>query len=287
MMNFTQNTEGPYPSNYYICFFIQNKENMKSPFPGMNPWLEGYLWPDVHNRLAIVIAELLAPYIAPKYVARIDIAMYMDDDPESEIGITYPDVELLRRNNNMLQEPAVAYGKGLTTEPTAIYPFVLPIEVKVARVEVRDTANNKLVTAIEILSPINKRKPNLINYREKVTELHKKGVHVLEIDLLRRGTRPYSYLKSDKHYQMMLLRAKSNKAAVWAVGIQDALPILPVPLLAPDPDVVLDLGQALDIIFERSLYHLSIDYKKEAAPPAFSEADLAWIQTIVADVKVE
>jgi Protein of unknown function (DUF4058) len=260
---------------------------MKSPFPGMNPWLEGYLWSDVHNRLANVIAELLAPHIAPKYVARIDIAMYMDDDPESEIGITYHDVELLRRNNNMLQEPAVAYGNKITTEPTAIYPFILPIEVKVARVEVRDTENNKLVTAIEILSPINKRKPNLINYRQKVTELHKSGVHVLEVDLLRRGTRPFDYKKSNKHYQMMLLRAKTNKAAVWAVGIHDELPVLPVPLLAPDPDVALDLGQALDIIFERSLYHLSIDYKKEAAPPVFSEEDLAWIQTIVSGEKVE
>ncbi|HRI60134.1 MAG TPA: DUF4058 family protein, partial [Saprospiraceae bacterium] len=22
---------------------------MKSPFPGMDPYLEGYIWPDVHN----------------------------------------------------------------------------------------------------------------------------------------------------------------------------------------------------------------------------------------------
>ena len=284
-MNFTQNTEGPYPSNYYICFQFQNKGNMKSPFPGMNPWLEGYLWPDVHSDLASAIRAILAPQIAPKYVARLAIAAYSDHDPESEIGITYPDVEVMQRDN-IAKEPAVAYGNRITTEPTILSPF-LPIEQKIVSIEIRDVEHNKLVTAIEILSPINKRKPNLIDYRRKVTELHKKGVHVLEIDLLRRGTRPYSYLKSDKHYQMMLLRAKSNKAAVWAVGIQDTLPILPVPLLAPDPDVVLDLGQALDIIFERSLYHLSIDYKKEAAPPAFSEADLAWIQTIVADVKVE
>lgn len=246
----------------------------------MNPWLEGYLWPDVHNRLAIVIAELLAPYIAPKYVARIDITMYVDNDPESEIGITYPDVEVLRQNN-ILREPAVAYGNRITTEPTIITPFMLPITVKTLSVEVRDVEHNKLVTAIEILSPVNKRKPNLIDYREKVDELHKNGVHVIEIDLLRRGTRPFPHKKSDKHYQMMLLRAKTNKAAVWAVGIQDELPVLPVPLLPPDPDVVLDLGQALDIIFERSLYHLSIDYKKEAAPPTFSEQDLAWIDTVV------
>jgi hypothetical protein len=259
---------------------------MKSPFLGMNPWLEGYLWPDVHSDLASAIRSLLAPMIAPKYVARLAIAAYMDNDPESEIGITYPDVEVLRQGN-ILKEPVVAYGNRSTTVPTIVAPFKLPIDVKVISVEVRDVEHNKLVTAIEILSPLNKRKPNLIDYREKINELHKSGVHVLEIDLLRRGTRPFPHNKSNKHYQMMLLRAKKNKAAVWAVGIQDELPVLPVPLLAPDPDVALDLGQALDIIFERSLYHLSIDYKKEAAPPTFSEEELAWIQTIIADKKVE
>jgi hypothetical protein len=252
---------------------------MKSPFPGMDPWLEGYLWPDVHNHLARVFAELLAPQIAPKYVARLAIATIMDSEPESEIGITYPDVELMQRRN-MVQEPVVDYGSGNITEPTVIAPFKLPIEVRTPVVEVRDTANNKLVTAIEILSPVNKRHPNLKSYREKVEELHLSGVHVLEIDLLRRGTRPFSYKKSTTHYQMMLLRAKTNKAAIWAVNLHDKLPVLPVPLLPPDPDVPLDLGKALDITFERSLYHLSIDYSTEPAPPAFSEQDWAWIQTI-------
>jgi hypothetical protein len=65
------------------------------------------------------------------------------------------------------------------------------------------------------------------------------------------------------------------------VNVQDKLPVLPVPLLAPDPDAILELGKALDIIFERSLYHLSLDYTKTPAPPVFSESDLAWIDQIV------
>ncbi len=253
---------------------------MKSPFLGMNPWLEGYLWPDVHNRLAQVIAELLAPQIAPKYVARLAIATIMDYDPESEIGITYPDVEVFQ-SLNIVEEPTVAYGNSVLTEPTMIAPFKLPIEVRKPIVEIRDTAKNKLVTAIEVLSPVNKRNPNLKDYREKVEELHKNNVHVLEIDLLRRGTRPFSYRKATSHYQVQLLRAQTNKAAVWAVNIQDKLPVLPVPLVSPDPDAVLDLGKVLDIIFERSLYHLSIDYNTKPAPPAFSEKDWTWIKEII------
>lgn len=253
---------------------------MKSPFPGMNPWLEGYLWPDVHNRLAQVIAELLAPQIAPKYVARLAIATIMDYDPESEIGITYPDVEVFK-SPTIVEEPTVVYGNSVLTEPTMIAPFKLPIEVRIPIIEIRDTAKNKLVTAIEILSPVNKRNPNLKVYREKVEELHKNNIHVLEIDLLRRGTQPFTFRKNSSHYQVLLLRAGTNKAAVWAVNIQDKLPILPIPLLAPDADAVLDLGKAMDIIFERSLYHLSIDYNTKSAPPTFSEHDWTWIKEII------
>lgn len=254
---------------------------MKSPFPGMNPWLEGYIWPDVHNHLARVFAEMLAPQIAPKYVARIAIASIFDSNPESEIGITYPDVEISKRHN-MVQEPAAAYGRTVVTEPTFISPFKLPIEQKIPIVEVRDVAKNKLITAIEILSPVNKRNPNLTDYRIKIDDLHRSGVHVVEIDLLRRGTRT-SYPDVYKtHYQMRLLRANTHKAAIWAVDVKEELPVLPIPLLAPDPDAVLDLGKALEIIWERSLYYLSIDYKNDAIPPPpFSEQDRAWIQQIV------
>ena len=33
---------------------------MPSPFPGMDPYLEGYLWPDVYRRLATQICRQLA-----------------------------------------------------------------------------------------------------------------------------------------------------------------------------------------------------------------------------------
>jgi Protein of unknown function (DUF4058) len=261
---------------------LSSKTNlkMKSPFPGMDPWLEGYIWPDVHQELASAIRALLAPQITPKYVARIAIATIMDNDPESEIGITYPDVEVMERRN-ILEEPVATYGNAALTEPTLLMPYKLPITLRLPIVEVRDTAHNKLVTAIEILSPVNKRNPNLADYRKKVQDLHANGVHVIEIDLLRRGTRPFAPKKTPSHYQVMLLRAKKVNAAIWAVNIQDKLPVLPVPLLAPDPDVVLDLGKAMDMIFERSLYHLSIDYTKEPAPPAFSETDWAFIKQVV------
>lgn len=32
---------------------------MSSPFPGMDPWLEGYLWADLHHELASSIRSNL------------------------------------------------------------------------------------------------------------------------------------------------------------------------------------------------------------------------------------
>jgi hypothetical protein len=38
-----------------------------SPFPGMDPYLEGPdLWPDVHTRLMSIFAEQLTPLLVPK-----------------------------------------------------------------------------------------------------------------------------------------------------------------------------------------------------------------------------
>ncbi len=247
----------------------------------MDPYLEGYLWPDVHSALASAIKELLAPRLAPKYVVRTDTYTVQDTSPETEVGIMYPDVEILQRRQN-IQEPAVAYGGGSDfTSPTIEIPSNLAIPVRIPVVEIRDTAKNRLVTAIEILSPVNKKQPGLDKYREKRQDLHRSGVHLLEIDLLRRGTRPFEHPMMPKaHYIVTLLRAGGRRTEVWAMNVQDRLPVLPIPLLAPDPDVPLDLRAALDLIYERSLYELSIDYGKEPPPPEFGGAEKEWMQSL-------
>lgn len=251
---------------------------MTSPFPGMDPYLEGYLWPDVHNRLAAAISELLAPQLAPKYVARIELYTVEDSSPESEVGIMYPDVEVLLRKSGV-KEPEVAYGKKPAVSiPTITIPSHVAVPVRIPVVEIRDVAKNRLITAIEILSPVNKKSPGLEQYREKRLDLHRAGVHLVELDLLRRGTRPLVHPMIPKaHYIMSVLRAGTQQTEIWAVNIQDPLPVLPVPLVAPDPDVPLDLRRALDMIYERSLYELSIDYSKDPPPPALSDAERAWI----------
>jgi len=255
----------------------------------MDPYLEGYLWPDVHNRLAAVFSDLIAPQIAPKYVARLNVYTVQDATPRSEVGITYPDVGIMQPRTWAREPAAVAYGQPLVADlPSVVVPSTMLVTVRVPVVEIRDTEKNRLITAIEILSPVNKKQPGLDAYREKRAQLHRNGVHLLEIDLLRRGTRPLEHpMLPESHYAMLLTRAGSRETEAWTVNLPDRLPVLPVPLADPDPDALLDLRRALDMIYERSLYELSIDYQKDPPPPELNEPGREWLRSVIAGAAME
>ena len=71
-------------------------------------------------------------------------------------------------------------------------------------------------------------------------------MHLLEIDLLRRGTRPWTHPRLPQvAYLVLLTRAQASAVEVWPIALQEPLPILPVPLRSPDSDAILDLSAAL------------------------------------------
>jgi hypothetical protein len=61
---------------------------MASPFPGMDPYLEGYLWSDVHQSLAAQLKRQLSPLVRPNCVVRL--ARYMTDYQQSSPPRTLP-----------------------------------------------------------------------------------------------------------------------------------------------------------------------------------------------------
>ena len=67
---------------------------------------------------------------------------------------------------------------------------------------------------------------------------------------------------------------------VWPVGLRDRLPTVPVPLRAPDPDVLLDLPAALDAIYDEAAYDLSIDYDALPPPPPLTQAEIDWMRSL-------
>ncbi len=253
---------------------------MPSPFPGMDPYLEGYLWADVHNALASKMRQQLTPQLRPRYTARLEIYLVEDPTPEAEVGILYPDIEVLQRRDEIAPLPQRS---GIATTPAPItLPVLEPVEVRIPSIEIRDTANNTLVTSIEILSPVNKREPGLSQYRQKRQKLYQSGVHLIELDLLRRGTRAYQHPRlADSSYVITLMRGQSRSADFWTLALCDRLPILPVPLRSPDPDVALDLSTALQEIYDEAAYDLSINYQELPPPPALSTADALFLDSVL------
>src|SRR5438477_12306131 len=101
---------------------------MPSPFPGMDPYLEGYLWPDGHHRLATQISDQLMPMFRPRYVARIEIQVVQDATPEAEIGIMYLDVEVVRAHQHGHELPPASTGTATrTADALHITPPSLPV----------------------------------------------------------------------------------------------------------------------------------------------------------------
>lgn len=145
-----------------------------------------------------------------------------------------------------------------------------------------------MVTAIEILSSYHKR-PNegIEQYRLKRMQLLNSAVHLVELDLLRGGVRPGYAVEEDPldtDYVLLVNRARASRLSeIWPVALNEPLPLIPMPLSAPDPDVPLDLGAALRALYARSGYDWRIDYSHPVPPPDLRPAMREWVTTLLAE----
>lgn len=254
---------------------------MPSPFPGMDPYLEGEMWQEFHDRLANQISTQLMPLLRPKYVALLD-KRYVIDRPGLGIiqpteRIVFPDVHVVKPS----YRPTAlmpAYGGVAVMEPTIEVLSPMLEEVPVLSIEIRDVAERRLVTLIEILSPVNKRGEGAHEYAQRRLALMQTATHLLEIDLLCQGR--WIQLLQDPPvapYYIYLSRAQRRPyTQVWALPLPRALPTIPVPLLPPDIDVPLDLQATLTACFDLVGYEELLDY--QANPPAgLNEEEKNWV----------
>jgi len=77
--------------------------------------------------------------------------------------------------------------------------------------------------------------------------------------------------------RLSVVRTVAPVVEVWPIQLWEKLPVLPVPLLDPDPDIPLDLGTVVAAVYERGAYARLIDYRLPPPPPALSEAEAAWL----------
>jgi len=248
---------------------------MPSPFPGMDPYLEGSLWMSVHTQLSVEIARQLTPKLLPRYAALTPERFVFDtfEDIGISEGNVLPDVGVLRSGLPGASPSATAIADAplrLATEmPTAI-PHVT--------IEIRDTANRELVAVIEVLSPTNKRGEGRVEYLVKRRRVLLSTAHLMEIDLLRTGQRvPMRQPLPPAPYFIFLSRElRRPLTEVWPIPLDQRLPTVPVPLRGDDPDVSLDLQQALTDVYDSFGYKMLTNYTQPPEPPLSAE-QAAWV----------
>jgi hypothetical protein len=248
---------------------------MPNPFPGMDPYLEGDLWMTVHTDLCAEMARQLAPRLRPKYVALSTrrVVLAPPDDNERLAGQRFPDIGILST-----QAPRSALATDVASAPL-ILAATFPEPIPHVSVEIRDVADRRLVTCIELLSPTNKRGPGREEYAAKRFQILAGNAHLVEIDFLRVGARfPTAQpLPSNPYFVFVSRAGQRHQVEVWPIRLEQPLPVVPIPLLPEDAPVPLDLQRALTVIYDIIGYDELIDYT-QGPPGPLSPAELAWVE---------
>jgi len=169
--------------------------------------------------------------------------------------------------------------------------------IRHAFVEIRDARRGgRVVTVIEIVSPSNKsRGPDREAYLQKQAEVLESDAHLLEIDLLRAGERLAAspglraYLGGESgrlHYLVHVSSVPERRlpapvSQVYGFTVRDSLPRVPVPLLAGDAPVPLDLPGAFARTYDAGPFAKIVDYDAEPSPPLDPE-DAGWARELLA-----
>lgn len=254
---------------------------MKSPFPGMDPYIERTaIFPDFHDSLIACIRAALQPVLRPKYVALTQDRLVLVEAEKTR----YPDVAVVKSPKPYERQASTA-----VLEPDA--PAVFEIWKEEVRQPfltiIEPAAGNRIVSAIEVLSPSNKEAgEGRKSYFAKRDELWDGGVNLVEIDLLREGMRTVriSQERLDTlkpwHYVVVVTRRDPPKEEVYTATLQRRLPRVAIPLTPEDKDVVLDLPTVFARCWEEGPYPELLLY--DGPPPGkLTPDEIAWCDQIL------
>ena len=250
---------------------------MPSPFPGMDPYLEGQKWRDFHTSALYVTRRLLTALLKPRYSVDIEESVYLQEEFEDDLR--FPDISVSQHD---FDTPfASAGGVAVAIEPV-VYTVPQLRRSRQRHLAIHESTTRRLVTVIEILSPTNKGS-GYRDYLAKRDEIFAQAVHLVELDLLRGGRRlpTVEQLHACDYYTFVSRHPRLPKVEVYGWTLRDALPNVPIPLQGSDPDVGVELQTVLNTVYDESGYEASVDYE-QAVLPALTPADTKWVQQTLA-----
>jgi hypothetical protein len=263
---------------------------MPSPFPGMDPFIEGQEWEDFHHALIEELRIALMAQVVPRYVVRVEKRVYLERQVEEPPDFRRGDVLILQRKapSAIAAPPTPVRGAALA-EPVVL-TLPMPEEHEEAFLTIRWRETMEVVAVIELLSPTNKRagSDGQREYLAKREELLRSATHLVELDLLCGGVRPRTLepLPPGDYYALVTRGERRPRVFVYPWSLREPLRAIPIPLRGNDPDVVIDLQTTFTSVYDRTRYDLSLDYDASLRPP-LSEADAEWVreQLVAAGVK--
>jgi hypothetical protein len=264
----------------------QNEAAMKSPFPGMDPYLEKY-WRDIHTRLVMYTCDQLEGSLPDALIARVEERIVLETD-DDVLRLLFPDVRVVEHGATAEEGGGAAVG---VAEEIGTIPLIVTIDadpMTETYIEITDSDKNRVITVIEFLSLTNKLPgTGWQQYKKKQHELQQKGINLVEIDLLRGGRRSLVWpMRCIPRYARTTYLACTSRAAnvgqleVYPIPLRKPLPKLQIPLRPKDNDIHVDLQPLLDVAYRKGRYGTTIDYSRPLDPP-LAGADAPWADMLL------
>ncbi len=261
---------------------------MTSPFPGMDPYIELQEWEDFHTKFLTLACDRLSEQLPEGYVARVERRSYFDVEADIESLDAGPRTRVSRPDVAIIENWSTGTTVGEASPVAVAEPLVRrlaePIERQETYLEIREARTRVVVTALQLLSPANKRAgiEGSRLYTEKRRAVLSSRTNFVEIDLLRGGHRLLG-VQDDPggdYYVMISREDRRPDVEVVAWNLPDPLPAISIPLRAGLADLKLDLQRLHSEIYERSRYRSSLDYGQPLRP-ALPEGLRDWCASIV------
>ena len=254
---------------------------MRTPFPGMDPYLEQpESWQGFHNSLIAAVALDLAPRLRPRYYVATEERTYLYA-PDRSTFIGRPDLNVI---GPVLQEPRASW----SVEPVAGAVRVempIPDHVREAYLEVRHVGTSEVVTVLELLSPANKHPgEGRRQYEQKRLTVFGSRTNLVEIDVLRAGEPMLMWGNGhDSHYRILVSRARQRPSDdLYAFSVRQAIPDFPLPLQPDEAEPIVELNRIVLDLYERAGYDLRINYRGDAPPPLEGD-EATWADVLLRD----
>jgi hypothetical protein len=261
---------------------------MKSPFPGMDPYLENS-WRDVHTRLITYSSDQLNEQLPSNLRCRVEERVLVEPGDEESLGRSiYQDVRVVER-------PGHGGGSMAAAAADVAEPLLLTAESEAATetyLEIIDLSSGRtVITVIEFLSHSNKSPgPGQKQYRKKQREILASSVSLVEIDLLRAGKRIQACgerivpRRARTPYRACVRRAWiAGQFEFYPIALRDRLPGLRIPLREKDADVFLRLQPLIEQCYRLGRYD-DIDYSLPLEPP-LQGGDEEWAAGLIANMR--